>query len=467
MIHFVSIVRSMKQSKVPLFLSFLLSGCSIGPNYERPEMELPKQWSIPSDKVQKNNDLWWKNYQDPVLNNLVEQALAANFDLQIAVEKIKETRAGYDAQLTNWLPTIGLGSSVQRDRNVFPVFGLKKPYDTWKAGYDTTWEIDIFGGNRRLIEAAEAQAIGAEWGLKAAQQIIVSEVIRTYFQYQEFKELSKITAETTANQEETARLISLKLKAGGSSVFDNHRAVAQAYATAADAPKYATAAEQARQKLMVLLGEKPDLTRLDTTVPCLENLKLELDSPLGIIRSRPDVIIAEQELAAATYMTGVAISQMYPKISIQGFLGQMSTLQSNLMESTNKSFTIAGGLYLPLFSFGRLQKQVDAADARQQQALFNYKKTVLSAIAEIETLSVAFNNEQKRYTQLKLATENAGHARNIAKRQYEEGLISLFETLEVERTFYGLQSHLAESKANLGITYSDLQKALGRGRGGS
>ena len=442
--------------------SFLLTGCSIGPNYERPDMALPKNWSIPCHKSQ-NSDRWWQGYQDPVLNNLIDQALTSNLDLLIALEKVKEARAGYDAQLVNWLPTIGLGSSVQRDRNTFPIFGLKKPYDTWKAGYDTTWEIDLFGGNRRMIEAAEAQAIGAEWGLKAAQQIIIAEVARTYLQYLEFKDLFRITNETKSNQDETARLVSLKLKAGGASVFDAHRAIAQAYATAADAPKYATAAEQARQKLSVLLGEASDVSKLDTALPQFGALTPDLDSPVEVIRLRPDVMIAEQDLASATYMTGVAISQMYPKISIQGFLGQMSTLQSNLMESRNKSFTILGGIHLPLFTFGRLQKQVDAADARQQQALFNYKKTILLAIAEIESLVNAFNNEKKRYGHLKLAADNAGSACSIAKKQYKEGLISLFETLEVERAYYGLQSQLVESRSNLGIIYSDLQKALGRG----
>ena len=448
-------------NKKYLPLCLILTACSVSPDYVRPEIKVPDRWSFAGDKVDPTSDHWWASYNDPILNDLIDQALKANLDLLIAVEKVKESRAGYDAQLTSWLPTIGLGTSVQRDRNSFPLLGIKKPYDTWKVGYDASWEIDLFGGNRRMIEAAEAQAIGAEWGLIAARQVIISEVVRTYLQYIQFQELSKITQETKKNQDETSRLVALKLKAGGASAFDNHRALAQSYTTAAEAPKYETAAEQARQKLKVLLGESADVSKLDATRSCSPDYNIHLDPPLEVIRSRPDILVAEQELAAATYMTGVAIAQMYPKISVQGFLGQMSTLQSNLMESANKSFTIAGGLYLPLFTFGRLQKQVDAADARQQQALYNYKKTVLSALAEIESLLTAFKNEKQRYAELKNAVENSGNARAIAKKQYHEGLISLFETLEVERIHFGLQSQLSESKANLGITYSDLQKALG------
>ena len=451
-----------KQTVSFLVTCHLLASCAVGPNYERPDVTVPKQWSVLTTKSIESSK-WWCVYKDDALDHLVDQALKTNLDLQIALEKVKEARSGYDAQLASWLPTIGLESSVQRDRNSLPVFGVKKPYDTWKVGYDTTWDIDIFGGNRRMIEAAEAQTIGAEWGLRAAQQIIISEVVKTYLEYQEFKELYKITTETQKNQDETAHLVSLKLKAGGASAFDSHRAVAQAFSTAAEAPKYAAAQEQARQKLRVLLGDEADLTQLTKTAPELIHLKLDLDSPLNIIRKRPDIMMAEQDLAAATYMTGVAISQMYPKISVQGFLGQMSTLQSNLMESPNKSFSIAGGLYLPLFSFGHLQKQVDVADARQQQAFYNYKKTILSAMAEIETLISAFRNEQDRYQHLVKAVENSSKASLISRKQYKEGLISLFETLEVDRMDYGLQSQLAESKANLGIVFSNLQKALGRG----
>ena len=189
-------------NKKYLPLCLILTACSVSPDYVRPEIKVPDRWSFAGDKVDPTSDHWWASYNDPILNDLIDQALKANLDLMIAVEKVKESRAGYDAQLTSWLPTIGLGTSVQRDRNSFPLLGIKKPYDTWKVGYDASWEIDLFGGNRRMIEAAEAQAIGAEWGLIAARQIIISEVVRTYLQYIQFQELSKITQETKKNQDE-------------------------------------------------------------------------------------------------------------------------------------------------------------------------------------------------------------------------------------------------------------------------
>lgn len=445
-----------------MVLGITLTSCAIGPNHEHPKVNIPKQWSTVS--YQKNvSQQWWTNYGDEILTKLVDQSLESNLDLSIAVEKVKEARAGYDAQITSWLPTIGIETSAQRDRNSFPLLGLKKPYETWRAGGNASWEIDIFGGNRRLIEAAEAKAIAAEWGLVAAHQLIISEVVKTYLEYKMFDQLAQLTRNTQKSQDETARLVDLKLKAGGASEFDDHRAKAQALSTSADAPRFAAAKEQTRQKLMVLLGEKADLSGLDSRTLDLGNLTLDVDTPLEVIRNRPDIIIAEQELAAATFMTGVAISQMYPKISIQGFLGQMSTLQSTLNASENKSFSILGGIYLPLFSFGRLQKQVDAADARQQQALLVYKKTVLTVMAEIESLLSAFENEKIRFEKLDQAVKSSRRAAEIARKQYHEGLISLFETLEVERIYFALQLQLAESVTNFGIVYANLQKAMGRG----
>lgn len=452
---------------VLLLVPVFLAGCALGPDPVVPQMAIPKTWhEEPNSRGQEQ--FWWDQYHDPILSQLIEIALKNNLDIQIASERLREARAGYDAQVTALLPSFGVSGHAERDQNNVPLIGsiFPKPYESFRAGFDMAWEIDLFGGTRRQLDAAGAQSRGAAWAVLAVQQSIVAEVVKSYVEYQQFRKLIEVTEQNQRAQEETAQLVDRQLDAGGASKFDALRAQSQAQAVASQVPTYRVGMAQAQYKMGVLLGESDgsELVLLGqvTRIPVVQQDPI-LSTPLEVIRRRPDIVIAEENLAAATYMTGVAMAELYPKISVQGFLGQMSPASVGLMDSKNHSFSILGGIQLPLFNFGRLQRQVDAADARQQQALLAYKKTVLTVLAEVETVLRAYHNECQRLATLMLAESSARQALVIAKNQQQQGLTSLFELLDVERTYYGLQGQLIQSQALVALNLAALSKALGLG----
>lgn len=458
-------------------LSPLLISCTVGPDYQRPKDTGPAIWANASDTTTNPVDhTWWHCFSDPVLTQLVDMAYKQNHDIKIAIERLRQSRANVDNRFADLLPQLTLSAQIERERNTVTAFPVTTPFAASQTHFDVSWELDLFGKNRRRLEAEEALSEATLANLNAIQVSVVAEVARNYIDYRLNEELLKITEENLETQQQTVNLTKKQFSAGQAARFDFLRADSQFKTTQSQRPKYAAAMAAAQYRLEVLLGLHPQT--LTTTLNAgkgvpVAPLKFKLQSPVEVIRQRPDVGAAERQLAAATAMEGVAIAQMYPQLSLSGFFGALSAgalglgsippEKSHLFSSNNRAWYEAASISVPVFNFGRLQSASEAAKSEGKQALYLYEQTILKALAEIETALKDFDQEQQRSTSLTHAVDDAKQAVGIAHKRYTQGLTSLLELLDVQRNLFALQEQLALSKANEASNLVRLNKAVGGG----
>ena len=458
-------------------LSLLLTSCTVGPDYQRPLETTPATWMTTSDITTNPVDhAWWHCFSDPVLIQLIDRAYRQNHDIKIAIERLRQSRANVDSRFADLLPQLSLSAQMERERNTVTAFPVVKPFAASQTHFDASWEIDLFGKNRRRLEAEEALSDATLANLNAVQVSVIAEVARNYIDYRLNEELLKITQENLETQKQTVNLTKKQFSAGQAARFDFLRADSQFQTTQSQQPKYTAAMAAAQYRLEVLLGLHPQgLTptlAMRKGVPITPS-KFKIQSPVNVIRQRPDVDAAERQLAAATAMEGVAIAQMYPQLSLTGFFGALSAgslglgsippEKSHLFSSTNRSWYEAAAISVPIFNFGRLQSASEAAKSEGKQALYFYEQTILKALAEIETALKDFEQEQQRSIALGQAVDDAKQAVGIAHKRYTQGLTSLLELLDVQRNLFALQEQLASSNAAEAINLIRLNKAVGGG----
>lgn len=470
-------MKCIVRSQIVFLSALLLSSCTVGPDYQRPEDKSPGRWvnavesaNIPVDHA------WWHCFNDPTLIQLVTKAYQQNHDIKIAIERLRQSRAELGSAFADLLPQVGISAQAERARNIVPAFPVATPYTAGQTHFDVSWEIDLFGKNRRQLEAKEALSEAILANLKAVQVSIVAEVARNYIDYRLNEELLRITEENLATQQQTVNLTTKQFSAGQAARFDSLRADSQLKATESQRPKYTSARAAAQYRLEVLLGALPGtLTKTleeGKGVP-LTPSRFALQSPVSVIRQRPDVEIAERQLAAATALEGAAIANMYPSISLTGFFGVLSAGSVNTGAGTpprsaffsgkNRSWYESAAISMPLFTFGKVQNAIEAAKSEGKEAFYNYEQTILKALAEIETALKDFEQEQYRTKSLDQAVENAKQAVGIARKRYTQGLTSLLEVLDVERNLFALQEQLAASRATQAGNLIRLNKAVGGG----
>lgn len=474
--EFISMKCMLRFSTV--FLSAILLGsCAVGPDYQRPADKSPNRWVNGVELTQTPiNHTWWQCFHDPILTQLVEKAYQQNHDIKIAVEHLRQSRAEVGGAFASLLPQLSVSAEGERARNTVPTFPVTAPYTASQTHFDVSWEIDLFGKNRRRLEAEEALSEAILANLKAVQVSIIAEVARNYIDYRLNEELLRITEENLATQQKTVNLTKKQFSAGQAARFDFLRADSQLRATESQRPKYAGAKAAAQYRLEVLLGAVPgSLTEMlaDKKGVPLTSAQLTLQSPVSVIRQRPDVEMVERQLAAATAMEGVAIAQMYPRISLAGFFGILSAGAINTGAGTpersaffagkNRSWYESAAVSMPLFTFGKVQKAIEAAQSEGREAFYQYEQTILKALAEIETALMDFEQEQHRTKSLTQAVDDAKQAVEIAHKRYVQGLTSLLEVLDVERTLFALQEQLAVSQATQAGNLIRLNKAVGGG----
>lgn len=460
-----------------LFTASLLTACTVGPDYQAPETLTPTGWiNNQSDTPKAVDHIWWHCFNDPVLTQLVDSAYQQNHDIKLAIERLHQSRANSDIAFANLMPQLALSAQVERELNTVPAFPVTTPFSASQTHFDLSWEIDLFGKNRRRLEAENALAEATLANLNAVQVSVVAEVARNYIDYRLNEELLQITEENLKTQQQTVHLTQQQFAAGQAARFDFLRADAQLKATQSQAPKYTALMAGAQYRLEVLLGMSPGT--LTTTLSHGKGVPaaprgFEIQSPVEVIRQRPDIQAAERQLAAATAMEGVAIAQMYPHLSLTGFFGALSAgalglgstppEKSGLFHRDNRAWYEAAAISIPLFTFGKMQSASEAAKSEGKQALYTYKHAILKALSEIETALKDFEEEQRRARSLREAVAVTQQAVNIAHKRYTQGLTSLLELLDVQRTQFSLQEQLATSKAMGAENMVRLNKAVGGG----
>lgn len=457
-----------------LSAALALAGCaSVGPNYHHPNYHQMKP-AAPQlqglDAAQENNAqfqaTWWKQFSDPTLDALVRRAAANNLDLRIAVARLHEVRALLSGAKSEQLPTIDTDVNYTRSRGQQPGFGTQRQtVTTYQAGFDASWELDLFGGVRRSVEAAGADLGASEAALHGAQVSLLAEVARNYFELRGSQLRLDIARRDIDNQQQTVHLAEVRQQLGEGAEQDVASAKARLAAVQAQLPVLQTQASAGEYRLAVLLGERPGGLDIDVSSQSFTPIAVSL--PIGdagdVLSRRPDVQMAEREYAAATARIGVAKADFFPHLTLGGFLGFLSGRSNDFGSPATRAWSLAPSISWPGLNIQRVRANLHASEARADAAQANYQQSVLLAIEDIDNAVTGFNQQRVRVDHLIEQGTQSKRAADLARVRYQEGATSFLELLDAERTQLAAEDDLAQAEAAINTRAVALYKALGGG----
>ena len=458
---------------IPLVLAAAtLTGCAVGPRYQapRPDAGASFQAADPalfSSAAPEAN--WWANFRDPVLDRLIADALTRNHDLKIARATLDEARALRQQALWAFAPGGLAGAGFQRGRLSETESGPHAATvgETWSAGFDAAWEIDVFGRTRRAAEAAAAEVGQAGASLRDTHVALLAEVAANYFSLRDAEEaIARVTAQVQTLRESHA-LVQRRVQAGRGTGLDTARTEALWRETESLLPELTRTASEHRHRLAVLVGVRPGELTLapPTTLPSPVADPVRIGAPADLLRRRPDVQRAERALAAATAHIGVRTAALFPEVSIQGFLQFVGLSAGDLGERGTRSWTVAPTLRWRLFDLGRLRAQLRAAEARADGVIANYERTVLRALEDTENALARYRAAVTRAEALVLRQAAAERARTLANRQYEAGGADPLARFDAERTALAAERDVIAANTERNLALIAVYKALGGGWG--
>lgn len=410
---------------------------------------------------------FWRRFGDPELDALVDAALTANADLRIAAANLSEARALARYAGARLAPEVGLSAAASRQRSqvvgVGPFTG-----NFFSTEFDMRWEADLFGGLRAERQAARADALARAAQLRAAQVSIAAEVARNYFELRGLQEQLRVAVLSLDSQRETSALVNARLSVGRGTAFDADRADALVQTTAASLPALDATLARTRYRLAVLSGQAP--TALDARLaapkplPGIAPTALDrIGSPQSLLRRRPDIAAAEQQVEAAAARIGVARSQLFPQLLFNGSLGQNATSVGQLHERQSLVFGLGASLAWTLVDFGRRRAQIAAASARGAAAVASYEKTVLEALEETEGALASYTRAQRRTDSLYGAARSADRAAELARLRFRAGSSDLLAVLDAEREALAARDRLAQATTAGATSLVAVYKALAGG----
>jgi NodT family efflux transporter outer membrane factor (OMF) lipoprotein len=450
----------------PAFLAaFLaLAGCAVGPNYTTPAESLPSTWTnlAAASASSRSDDLarWWERFEDPLLTQLVDEAQRANLDVRSAQARLREARAQRDLAQAQLAPSVGYSSSASGGQI------NNASAQQYNLLVDASWEIDVFGGQRRAVEAADADLQASVANVDAARVSLTAEVARNYVELRGYQARLEIAQSNLALQDETVQLTEWRAQAGLVGELDVEQARSNRAQTRAQIPAFRTGAVVAENALAVLLAVAPGaLHQRLATVKAIPRPPqgIAVGIPADVLRQRPDVHIAERTLAAETARIGQAEAAHYPSFNLQGSIGLEAISLHVLTSGASLASSLLASVAGPLFDAGRIDQQVNAQTAVRDRAQLGYEAVVLTALKEIENALVALGNSQERQAQLNEAVEAARSAEFLARTRYSGGLIDFQTVLDTQRSLRTLEDSLAGSEADRALALVQLYKALGGG----
>ncbi len=463
----------MKLRFISLSIANVLCACTVGKDYHKPTLDLNEEWKT----LQENRELilrltppetegkkpqksasWWKGFSDDTLVQLVDKAFEGNNDLKIVQARIIEARANERLSVSAYFPQIDATTNTTREKSRGA--GGDIIDTTSQSGINGSWDIDLFGGNRRLREAAGAEFQAVEADASQTRLALIAEVARNYVRLRAAQQQFAITQRNLNLQKDTLAVTKGQRKEGAVSDLDVARAEAQAVATKARLPQIKASISSLLNRLSILTGEQPGtLNQMLSNVKAVPKTspKFVMDAPVNAIANRPDVKAAERRLAKATSLSAAAVADFYPKLSLQGFFG---IYHSELYGSVSPWSTTASAL-LPLLNFGKLTSQSNAADARTEQALSTYKQTVLLAMEEVESSLSNYINELNRHDSLVLVAKHQAKAAKIAREQYKSGVLVQIDLLLAERSLLDAENDVVLSEQAVAEDLILLYRALG------
>ena len=447
----------------------LLTGCAVGPDYKQPPVTAPDVYrdvqGPPAPAASIADQPWWAVFGDPVLTQLIDQALQTGYDPQIAAARVEEARSRAGIARSEFFPQIGYGANSSRGRNSV----YTSPFNTstnnlHSVNVNFSWELDIWGRVRRLNEAAKAQYLASEDARRGVLLSLVSDVATTYFSLRELDEELAISKKTVAAFQETYNLYKRKLDEGAASAVEAAYAEAALGQVAAQVPEIERRIESTENQLSLLLGRNPGpIPRGETLAaqPVPPEIPAGLRSEL--LQRRPDVRQSEQQLIAANALVGVATANFFPVISLTGLFGAVGPQLDNFFYPAGKAWSIGAGLLGPLFQGGRLRSEYGATYAQWDQARIEYEQTVTGAFAETTTVLYARQKIGASVAEFERTVRAYGEMVRLSTLRYDSGLANYFEVLYSMQQLFPAEIALARTRLDLLIDYVDIYKALGGG----
>jgi NodT family efflux transporter outer membrane factor (OMF) lipoprotein len=454
-----------------LGLALLTAGCTVGPDYRRPHPPMPPRWSAAEDAGLKRGPMeivrWWTLFGDDQLQRLVDQAVKANKDLKIAEARVREARAQWLLAGGAALPTVdasGAYSRVRQSENAPSSSG--RTYNLYQAGFDAGWEIDLFGGIRRSVEAAADQLEASRENRRDVLVSLVAEVATNYMILRGSQRRLVIARKNIRTQEDTLALTQGRFKAGIGSKLSVVQTQALLAGTEAKVPAIEASVRQAIHRLGVLLGQAPDAlltTLLPSAAIPTPPPAVPVGLPSDLLRRRPDIRSAERQLAAATANIGVATADLYPHFSLTALLGLQSTAASDLLSAPSRFWTFGPAVRWPVFDAGKARAAIQVQTARQEAALAYYQKTVLDALEEAENAMVVYTKTRAASDALARVVKTTRQSADIALELYQKGLVDFLNVLQSQLALYQAEDEYVQRRQDLSTSLVALFKALGGG----
>ncbi len=494
-------LASMMSAALPL----AMSACTMGPDFKRPEMPAPDQWSgshatRPATSVvvaEPVDPTWWDSFGDPLLTELVTQAIRNNLDIKVAAARLAESRAQLGQARASEFPTLDGNASYTRElQSADGVIGLLggsgsstpatgtnglggrqggvpsqsasalPPFNLYQYGFDASWELDLWGRVRRTTENASATAEAQAYARHDAVVSTAAEVARDYLNLRGTQEKLRITRENLAFAKRTVQLTENRARQGLATDLDVANAQSEAASTAAEIPQYEQQQAQLINAIGLLLGEYPQALTARLTAPSVAPMvppRVPVGLPSELAHRRPDIRQAEAQLHAATASIGAAKADFFPKITLSGSVAIQATQFTNLGSWGARSYSAGPSLSLPLFEGGQLRATLALREAQQQEAAINYRKTVLSAFRDVDDAMTGYATEQSRRDRLDDSVRASRRALEIADQRYNRGISNYLDVLTAQKTLLNNEAQLADSTAMVTTNLVALYKALGGG----
>ncbi|MBI1194652.1 MAG: efflux transporter outer membrane subunit [Gammaproteobacteria bacterium] len=449
---------------VLVFSALVLTGCAMpGPDYHPPEPDAAARWSdqgAPTSGDPAVLAAWWRQFGDSTLDGLVTDALAANVDLATAEAKLREVRAQRKAAGATLGPTLDATASASKTKR------SSGSSDLFSVGFDASWEADVFGGLRRGVEAADADLGASLENLRDARVSLIAEVVVNYVDLRRAERRLVIAEANIAALNESFDLARWRLQAGLASELDIAQARTELERARAGLPALKTSADQAGNRLAVLLNRTPSElgSRLASAggIPHMSR-DIAVGIPADTLRQRPDVRAAERRLAAQTARLGEAEAARYPSFRLSGSIGLEALSLSALGDTGTGVSSLLGSITAPIFHWNRIQAGIEIEDAKLEQARLAYRSAVLTALEDVENALVAVRNTGERLDRLKVAADSAGQTLPLAEQRYSGGLVDFLTVLDARRTVQDLEDQVAAAGGDLATAEAQLYKALGGG----
>jgi multidrug efflux system outer membrane protein len=457
---------------VPLVaLVFAVVGCAVGPNYRRPEVEVPSTYRAAypdrAEATSFGDAKWWEVFQDQQLQDLMRMALQENYDVRIAATRVLQARAQLGITRADQFPTVSGTAAATEQRFAastlapgFPAF----QFGLWDLAVSASWQVDFWGQFRRATEAARANLLASEWGGRAVVSTLVASLASAYFQLRELDLELEISRRTLASRQESLRLTTIQADRGATSLLDVRQAEQLVYTASSQIPDLERRIEQQENQISVFLGKNPGaVTRGRTLTDQPHPPEIPAGLPSLLLARRPDILQAEGQLIAQNARIGVARAAFWPQIALTGDGGTESVALTNLFTGPSMLWTVAANLTQPIFNAGRLRSNVRLAESLQQEASLMYQQTIRTAFREVSDALIGYRKSREFREQQTLLAAAAQDAARLSNIRYRGGAASYLEVLTSESNYFSAELNLTQAQLNELLAMVQLYNALGGG----